>query len=195
MAKRFGDLEARALALLAAGVDPSTSQDEALRNFWAWKINPSAPSHNLPSASERPQGRKFVSGYLEPFAVELPANILAKVSISVRSNTAPNAAAVKTACEVVTALSGTDVALGLKGYTPARVYWRQGAATTSSPRTSRITNQPYKSYYAAADEGFSIPFGKKDTDPLTKRQKDIKAALPATISLVTFSPEKYRGAV
>lgn len=194
MGKRFGDLEKRALAILANGGNPATSQDEALRNYWAWKINPSANSHNLPTASERPNGRKTVAAYLEPFAVDLPTDLLAKVSISTRSNTAANAAQVKTASEVITALTGATVALALKGFTPARVYWRTGEATSSSPRTSRITNQPYKSYYAATDEGFSIPFGRKSTDPLSKRQKDIKAALPAG-TRVTFSPEKYRGAV
>ena len=192
MARRFSDLEKSALALLAGGVDPTTSQDEAVRNFWAWKINPSAASHRLPAASKRPNGRKTDPVYLKPFALTLPANILAQVSLSKRSNTAAGDG-IKAACGLQALTVGTDTALKLKAFTPARVYWRTGEAATSDPRTSRITNQPYKSYYAAADEGFSVPFGRKSTDSLSARQAEIKAAIPAGTSLITFSPEKYRG--
>ncbi len=192
MARRFSDLEKRALALLAGGVDPTTSQDEAVRNFWQWKINPSAASHNLPAASERPNGRKTDPVYLKPFALTLPANIVAEVSLSKRSNTAAGDG-IKTACGLIALTVGTDTALKLKAFTPARVYWRTGEAATSATRTSRITNQPYKSYYTATDEGYSVPFGRKGTDSLSARQDEIKAAIPAGISLITFSPEKYRG--
>ncbi len=33
MGKRFGDLEKQAIAILANGGNPTTSQDEALRNY------------------------------------------------------------------------------------------------------------------------------------------------------------------
>lgn len=196
MAKRFGDLEKRALAILANGGNPATSQDEALRNYWAWKINPSAPSHNLPSTSERPQGRQTTPVYIKPFSVGLAANIFVKVTVSKRSDTAAGDA-VKTACGLVT-LGDSDTGLPLKGFVPARVYWRSGRAATSTDRTSRITNQPYKSYYTATDEGFSVPYGAKGTDSIAKRQTDIKVPVKALTdvgpdALITFSPEKYRG--
>ncbi|MGL4618342.1 MAG: hypothetical protein ACRCZS_04695 [Chroococcidiopsis sp.] len=191
MGKRFGDLEKRALAILANGGNPATSQDEALRNYWTWKINPSANSHNLPAASERSNGRQTSPVYIKPFSVVLAANIFAKVTISQRSNTAANAT-IKAACELAT-LSGTDVGLPLKGFVPARVYWRTGRADSSTDRISRITNQPYKSYYAAGDEGFSVPFGEKGTDSIAKRRADITTAINIPNALITFSPEKYRG--
>lgn len=194
MAKRFGDLEKRALAILANGGNPANSQDTALRNYWNWKINPSSAAHNLPAGSERPNGRKKNPVYLEPFAIDLPAGIIAKVTISQRSDTVANAA-IKSACGL--ALLGSATGLGLKGYTPARVYWRTGEATTSAPRTSRITNQPYKSFYTGTDEGYSVPFGRSGTQTLAQRQAAIKTAIaPAgsPINLITFSPEKYRGA-
>ena len=192
MGKRFGDLEKRALALLAAGVDPKTSQDEALRNFWTWKVNPSDASHNLPAASERPNGRKTNPTYLQPFGVVLPANVYAKVTISQRSFMAASAT-VLAACNLHTLVPASETGLKLKSFTPARVYWRIGEATTSAPRISRITKQTYKSFYTATDEGFSVPFGRKSTDSLLTRQNDIKAAIGTGINLITFSPEKYRG--
>ncbi len=196
MAKRFGDLEKRALAILANGGNPATSQDEALRNYWAWKINPSAASHNLPSTSERPKGRQTTPVYIKPFSVGLSATIFAKVTISKRSDTAAGAA-LKTECGIVP-LGENDTGLALKGFVPARVYWRTGRAESSTDRISRITNQPYKSYYAAVDEGFSAPYGAKGADSIAKRRTDIKVPVKALAgvgpdALITFSPEKYRG--
>lgn len=193
MAKRFGDLEKQAIAILANGGNPALSQDKRLANYWAWKTNPSSEAHNLPSGSERPKGRKTNPVYLKPFALTLPANILAKVTISQRSDTAVGSP-VKTACGLEALNVGTDTALALKGFTPARVYYRTGAATDSDNRISRITKEPYKSLYAAGDEGFSVPFGRKSTASLAERQAEIKKALPGNPQLVTFSPEKYRGA-
>ncbi len=192
MAKRFGDLEKQALAILASGGNPATSQDTALANYWQWRVNPSANSHNLPAASERPRGRETSKIYLKPFALDLPANILATVTISERSNVAAGAT-IKEACGLEELVVGTTTGLAIKKFVPARVYWRTNRAEESSPRTSRITNRPYKSYYAAANEGFSVPFGRKSTDSLLKRQNDIKAAIALPKALITFSPEKYRG--
>lgn len=196
MSKRFGDLEKQALAILANGGNPALSQDEALAKYWAWKVNPSAASHNLPSTSERPNGRQTTPVYIKPFSVGLAATIFAKVTISKRSDTAAGAA-IKTECGLAT-LGENDIGLALKGFVPARVYWRSGRAATSSDRISRITNQPYKSYYAAADEGFSVPYGAKGSDSIAKRQTDIKVPIKALANvgvdaLITFSPEKYRG--
>ena len=81
-------------------------------------------------------------------------------------------------------------------FTPAKVYWRKGAATTPITRTSRITGRKYKSYYEANDEGFTAPFGEKTAnDTVTERQQAIRAAIQtetSTIDLLSFSPEKAR---
>ncbi|WP_009632445.1 hypothetical protein [Synechocystis sp. PCC 7509] len=196
MGKRFGDLEKQALAILAGGGDPATSLDEGLKKFWAWKINPSAASHNLPAVSERPNGRETLEIHLKPFAATLPANVFATVTLSKRSDTA-GGNAIKTACGLTVPTVGTDIGLKLKNFTPARVYWRVGRAASSSDRISRITGRSYKSYYAAADEGFSMPFGKKGTDDLESRQVEIETAVEELAGvgangLITFSPEKYR---
>lgn len=192
MGKRFGDLEKQAIAILANGGNPATSQDEALRNYWAWKINPSSSAHRLPAASKRTTGRKTRNIFIKPFGVDLPAAIFAQVTISERSNTAASAG-VKGACAVTATMGPTDTGMPIKGFVPARVYWRTGEAATSSDRISRITNQPYKSFYAGTDEGYSVPFGQSGSDSLAKRQKDIETALALPNALVTFSPEKYRG--
>ncbi len=194
MGKRFGDLEKQAIAILANGGNPATSSDKALANYWQWKINPSSTAHKLPPTSERPNGRKKLPVFLEPFAIDLPAGIIAKVTISTRSNTAATPA-IKSACGLTP--EGSATGLGLKGYTPARVYWRTGEAATSTPRISRITTVPYKSFYAATDEGFSVPFGRSGTQSLAQRQSAIRTAIAPTgsaINLITFAPEKYRGA-
>lgn len=196
MGKRFGDLEKRALAILANGGNPATSADKALANYWIWRVNPSDPSHNLPTPSERPQGRKTNPTYLQPFGVVLTANVFAKVTISQRSFTAASAP-VLAACNLHTLVPASEIGLKLKSFTPARVYWRTGESTTSAPRISRITKETYKSFYTPTDQGFSVPFGRKGTDSLLTRQNDIRAAIEAAIgngtNLITFSPEKYRG--
>lgn len=192
MGKRFGDLEKQAIAILANGGNPATSQDDALRNYWAWKINPSSSAHRLPPASKRTTGRKTREIFIKPFGVDLPAAIFARVTISERSNTVATPS-IKGACAVTMTIGPTDTGMPIKGFVPARVYWRTGEAVTSGDRISRITNQPYKSFYAAGDEGYSVPFGQSGSDSLAKRQKDIETALNLPNALVTFSPEKYRG--
>ena len=192
MAKRFGDLEKQAIAILANGGNPALSQDTRLANFWAWKTNPSSAAHNLSETSERKTGRKTDRVYLEPFGVDLPANFFAATTISKRSFTAATGA-ILTALGYKTLTAGTDNALPIKGFVPARVYWRTGEALTSAPRISRITKDTYSSFYAPGDEGFSAPFGRKSTDTLLVRQKALRAAIPVAIGLVSYSPEKLRG--
>lgn len=193
MGKPYSDLEKRALAILANGGNPAQSQDEALAKYWQWKINPSSSAHNLPAESTRPRLRKKDQVNLLPFGVDLTSGTLAKAQITKRTNGALPAG-VKTACAYKT-LGGTDQALRLRGYNPAYVYWRTGEAAEPSPRRSRITNKPYKSYYTAGDEGYLAPFGRNTaTDSEADRQKAIKAAFGATLpNLLTFTPEKYRG--
>lgn len=189
MGKRFGDLERRALAVLAGGGNPANSVDEELKKYWTWRINPSDSSHNLPAASERPTGRKKTPVYLTPFGKDVPDTILFAASISQRSNTA------RTSQDLTNAVLGYE-ALGTKtdvsspGFRPARVYYRTGDAANSISRTSRITGRIYKTYYTAADQGYSAPFGKVGTNTQGERQSAIRTAIGADINLITFSSER-----
>jgi hypothetical protein len=192
MGKPYRDLEQRAIAILANGGNPATSQDQAVARYWQWKINPSSNAHKLPATSVRTANRKKDPVYLLPFAVNLNTSIYAKAQITKRTNTALPAG-VKSVCGYKT-LSTGDQGLRLNSYKPAYVYWRTGEAATSSPRTSRITNRTYKSYYAGGDEGYLAPFGRQNTaDTEGDRQKVIKAAFGTGINLITFTPEMYRG--
>lgn len=191
MAKRFSDLEKRAIAILANGGNPATSNDEALRNYWQWKINPSSAAHNLPEASTRTNGRRMDPRFIKPFSVELAADQFAKVQISRRTDTAAPAA-VKTALAYQT-LTAAQRSVKLGEFRPAQVYWRTGAATDSATRTSRITNRPYKSYYTGTDEGYTASFGQSGTNSVADQQKAIVTALGNTINLISFSPERYSG--
>jgi hypothetical protein len=105
------------------------------------------------------------------------------------------AAGIKTACGQKTLATG-ESALWIGRFTPAKVYYRTGAAATSIERTSRITKRTYKSYYEAADEGYSLPFGKvTSTDTIAERQSAIATAIQAAVTdanLISFSPEVFR---
>jgi hypothetical protein len=192
MAKRFGDLEKRAIAILANGGNPANSNDTELARYWQWKINPSNANHKLPSASVRAAERKLSSRYILPFNVEMVAGVFAEVQISQRTIGATG--------NLTTALGYQTLTTGQNGYPlrkfkPAQVYWRTGAATTSAPRTSRITGKSYKSYYAQDDQGYVASFGKVGTDSFTDRTRTIKSALGVTINLVTFTAERTSIAV
>ena len=194
MGKPFSDLEKSVLAILANGGDPTQSKDKEVANYWAWKIDPSAVSHDLPVASERPNGRKLDDFAVTPFGIDLPVNQYAKVTISKRSQ-AFMTETLKTALQIEDT-GPTVTAYRLARFTPARVYARTGAADTPISRTSRITGRKYKSYYAAGDEGYSMPFGSTAAaTTVVERQEVIKKAIKdqdATIDLITFSPEKAR---
>ena len=195
MGKPFSDLEKRAFTILANGGDPAASQDSELASYWRWRINPSLNSHDLPAASERPDGRKLDDVYINPFGVDMPTGVFAKVSASQRALTYAQAG-LKTALQHTT-LAATETGFKLGNFKPAKVYLRTGAAATSLSRTSRITGREYKSYYAREDEGYTYPFGQNnDAETLSDRQSEIRTAILAqdsTINLISFSPEKYSG--
>lgn len=192
MGKPFSDLEKRAFAILANNGDPTQSKDKELAEYWKWRLDPTLASHDLPAASERPNSRKLQQVALVPFGIDLPTNQYAKTTISKRSfDFASSGVLDDLALESVDA---DTIAYRLARFRPAIVYARTGAADVTVSRTSRITGRKYKSYYAAADEGYTMPFGKKvAADTVTERQAAIRAALEAkteTIDLITFSPEK-----
>lgn len=192
MAKPFGDLEKRAIAILAAGGDPATSADTALANYWKWKLNPSANSHDLPAASERPNGRKLQDIALVPFGIDLPTGQYARTTISERSFDFASQGILDEL--MLESIDVNTVAYRLARFRPAKVYARTGAAETSVERTSRITGRAYKTYYAASDEGFTMPYGNTATPSTpTERQAVITAAIQAldtTVDLITYTPEK-----
>ncbi len=193
MGKPFSDLDKQVYAILAGGGDPLQSQNEAVRKYWEWKLNPSANSHDLPTSSTRTAGRKLTDVAITPFDIELDAGIFARVTISERSNTFYTD---KLSDLGITAISATTKAYSLGKFTPAKVYARTGASETSTERTSRITGRKYKTYYTSTDEGFSAPFGQKTAgDRESERQSallPIVKGIADTIELVSFTPEKAR---
>lgn len=189
MAKPYRDLERRALDILASGGNPANSADKYLRNYWEWRLNPSANSHDLPAASERPTGRKKTSVYLKPFGKNLPADTLYKASITIRSNQARGGQGLSDSVLGYEPL-GTKNDEEPKRFRPARVYYRTGDSTTPITRTSRITTRVYKSYYSSGDQGFSMPFGRVGTDTEKERQNAIRTAIGNDINLVTFTAER-----
>jgi hypothetical protein len=195
MGKPYSDLEKRAIAVLAGGGDPAASQDQELASYWKWRINPTAPSHNLPTASERSTGRKLDDIAITPFGIEMGENMLAKVTISKRSDEFYKPKYADLGIELIDG-TGTEVAYRLGSFKPARVYARTGAATSAVTRTSRITGKKYKSYYQESDQGYSAPFGKKlATDTQAERQQEIKTevqSINSAINLITFTPEKIK---
>lgn len=193
MGKPYSDLEKRAIAILAGGGNPATSQDQAVARYWQWKINPSAASHRLNAQSKRPNNRKKDEVALLPFSVAPIPGVFAEAMISKRSKTALTAANATICGHQST--TGSDKVINFGKYKPAYVYWRTGEAAESADRTSRITGRTYKSYYTATDEGFMAPFGRpttSSTDSQAARQTAIKTALGTGINLITFTPEKYR---
>jgi hypothetical protein len=183
MGKPYSDLEKRAIAILANGGNPASSQDTALARYWQWRINPSSNDHKLPAASKRPNNRKKDEVALLPFAMNPVTGIFAQGMISKRAKTALGSNA--TVCGHQTTTT-SDKVIYMGKYKPAYVYWRTGDAATSADRTSRITGRSYKSYYAAADEGYMVPFGRLNntsTEGEAARQKAIKTALGASINL------------
>jgi hypothetical protein len=191
MARRFSDLEKQVKAILANGGNPLTSSDEAVRKFWEWYTNPSSAAHRLQAGSKRATDRKLDERAIITFNEVLPTGGFAKVLISKRTAAAATGG-ILTALGYQT-LTTEQKAVKVGKFKPAQVYWRTGEATTSADRVSRITNRPYKSYYAAGDQGYTASFGKTGTDSYTDRVKAIKTALGNTISLVTFTAEKYSG--
>lgn len=187
MPKRFGDLEKRAIAILANGGNPANSNDTEVARYWQWKINPSNANHKLPTTSVRANNRKLSNRNITPFNVEMVAGTFAQVQISARTATAAQTIATQLGYQTLTAGQNS---YPLKKFKPAQVYWRTGAATTSAARTSRITGRSYKSYYTNADEGYTASFGKVGTDSYTDRTRAITTALGTTINLITFTAEK-----
>lgn len=194
MGKPFSDLEKRAIAILGNSGDPAQSQDKELANYWKWRINPSLDSHDLPDASTRTEGRKLNDIGIRPFGIDLPLNVLAKVTISERTQNILTDGQ-ETALQIEE-LEAADASYRLARFTPARVYWRTGAATTPVTRTSRITGRKYKSYYTEEDQGYTAPFGETEGGAtVAERQAAIRAAIQtgnSNIDLLTFSPEKSR---
>ena len=194
MGKPFSDLEKQAFTILANGGDPAQSLNEELARYWRWRINPAANSHDLPSESTRTQGRKLDDFGLNPFGIEMPTGVLAKVTMSKRTQAAIDDPLKRTFG--ISDLDDTTQSYRLGRFTPAKVYWRTGASTTPVERTSRITGRKYKSYYEESDQGYTAPFGEAtDGASLQERQKEISAqirqAFP-TADLISFSPEKSR---
>ncbi|WP_319418858.1 hypothetical protein [Pleurocapsa sp. FMAR1] len=195
MGKPYSDLDKRAFAILSNGGNPATSQDKELAKYWAWKLDPSATSHDLDAASVRTTGRKLNYIGINPFGIDMAANNYAKVTVTKRTD-----AILTDVLENILKHEKDPtgkVFYPLKGFKPAKVYFRRGAATSPRPETSRITGRKYKTYYQKGDLGYSAPFGQGvESDTFLSKSAQIRGAIQtafADASLITFSPEKVRG--
>lgn len=191
MGRPFSDLEKQALRLLAGGGNPLTGNDEELKKYWQWRINPAAPSRRLPAESSRATGRQTNEVGITPFGFELAASQVARVTISQRLAAFYNAEKDELGLKT---LSATVIGIPLE-FTPAKIYARRGAATTPREETSRITGRKYKTKFSPTDEGFTAPFGSKTSgDSIAVRQAALALKIGAFsgVGIVTFTPERFK---
>jgi hypothetical protein len=191
MGKPFSDLEKQALRLLAGGGDPLTGNDEELKKYWRWRINPGDPSHDLPDTSTRTVGRELVEIGITPFGLDLAAGQAARVTISTRSKDFYDPKKSELGHKV---LSATVIGIPLD-FRPAKVYARKGAAETPQSKTSRITGRKYKTKFVSGDQGFTSPFGLKVAgESIAVRQAALATEIGSigTVGLVTFTPERFK---
>jgi hypothetical protein len=191
MGKPFSDLEKQALRLLAGGGNPLTGNDDQLKKYWKWRINPGDPSHNLPTESTRTVGRQLNEIGIIPFGLDLATNQVAKTTVSQRSQTFY--ASKKSELGHKT-LGGTTITIPLD-FIPARIYARQSTATAPREETSRITGRKYKTKFTSANQGFSAPFGLKTAgDEIAARQLALAVEIRGLqdVQLVTFTPERFK---
>jgi hypothetical protein len=191
MGKPFSDLEKQALRLLAGGGDPLTGNDEELRKYWKWRINPADSSHDLPDASTRTTGRQTNEIGITPFGMDLAVNQYARVIISQRSAAFYDSKKSELGHKIINA---TNIGIPLE-FTPAKIYARRGASATPTQKISRITGRKYKTKFSPSDEGFSAPFGIKTAgESIAVRQAVLATEIGAlaSVGLVTFTPERFK---
>ncbi|MGL5940815.1 MAG: hypothetical protein ACRC2S_10555 [Waterburya sp.] len=191
MGRPFSDLEQQALRLIAGGGDPLTGNDEVLKKYWKWRINPGDPSHDLPAASSRTIDRQTNEIGISPFGLDLAAGQVAKTTISIRSAAFYNAYKAELGLKE---LSATVIGIPLD-FRPAKIYARKGAAATSREETSRITGRKYRTRFQPSDEGFTSPFGTKASgDDIAERQAVLKPLVGGAsgVGVVTFTPERFK---
>lgn len=191
MGKPFSDLEKQALRLIAGGGNPLTGNDEELKKYWQWRINPAAPSHDLPEASSRATGRTLVDIGIIPFGFDLAASQVAKATISQRSKAFYNGEKEELGHKTI---SETVIGIPLE-FKPAKIYARRGAATTPREERSRITGRKYKTKFSPTDQGFTAPFGVKTAgEEISDRQRALAIKIYAIegVGIVTFTPERFK---
>jgi hypothetical protein len=191
MGKPFSDLEKQALRLLAGGGNPLTGNDEELKKYWKWRINPGDISHNLPTASTRTTGRQTNEIGITPFGLDLAATQYARVTISIRSAAFYDSKKSELGHKT---LNTTNIGIPLE-FTPAKIYARRGASATPSEKISRITGRKYKTKFTPSDEGFTAPFGLKTAgESIAVRQAVLATEIGAlaSVGLVTFTPERFK---
>lgn len=138
-----------------------------------------------------------VNCYVKPFNVALPASVLAKASAS----QAAQAELAEKLVNYVYSTLGTNEAIGLRDYSPARIVHMTGKLTKGRPVNSRRTTKPYNSYYAAqgGTASKSFPFGDSVTGvilpeievfQLVRNSYLVDGAMPAGTNL-TLLKEKF----
>lgn len=180
------------LRLIAGGGDPLTGNDEVLKKYWKWRINPADASHRLPATSSRTVDRQTKEIGIKPFGLELATGQAARVLLSIRSAAFYDTKKAELG-HITPSATVQDIPIDFR---PARIYARKGASTTPLSQTSRITGRAYKSKFASTDEGFSAPFGVKTAgDSIVVRQSVLATEIGGIsgVGLVTFTPERFKG--
>lgn len=192
MSRRFGDLEARLLTFLQGGGNIANIQEEALKNYAAWKFNVGGNKRQLPATSTRNrEGLKYA--IINPFGSDTANELyLASVSERARAWLTQQSSALKTAVgwRAVPAANASEQPIFAKGFVPARAVIRQQAATADE-RTSRITGRKYKTKAGSTQQGYSIAFGSVEDSAEIDQARAIQAAVPDASFSVSFLPEKF----
>lgn len=185
MPRRFNDLEARAIALLKDGKDPSESNDDELKAYWSWKLWKDKSKHKRDEASKRStKGTSRV--IIFPFAISgTEAHHYATVSDRAYDASFQG----KDKLNWKTGVANTVKIIAARNFKPARANIRAIGANVSTS-TSKITGREYKTKFTSANQGYSVPFGRDGTNTELKTQQDIIVAV--TSGRVSFRSEMYK---
>lgn len=186
MANRFSRLEAQVIELHKAGIDPSTSQDQRVKKYWAWKSWANEAAHERAEGSTRQtQGEVYVA--ILPFAVAGTNNFVA-VPLSRRAFDANPISGKKATFGWKTVAAG-ETADYRRNFEPAKAIIR--AKGGEQTQISKITGRKYKTKSGPTQQGYVYPFGRIGTGTESAAQKAILAAVKETHS-ISFKPEVYR---
>jgi hypothetical protein len=150
---------------------------EAAKNKYLDRLRGLGQGENVGGRGGRPASKAL---YVRPFGQNMGSNMYLKCSALSTSFTALNAYS-EVAGRYKETISGDDIGVKIKGFTPARVVRRTKDAT-GTPETSKLTGLRYLKYTATS---VSAPFGRKGTTAETMGAafQDIYAQIPGTFSV------------
>jgi hypothetical protein len=133
--------------------------------------------------------------YLTPFGITVPAKVLVIASASGEAINAYGNKVNTGGARYKQALANDEFAVLPRHYHAARVQIRTGVADTGTPKKSKTSGLPYKSYGGSSK---SIPFGQKAGSGEDEKNafNIIKQAInpnanPVRGTLVTLIPERF----